>query len=419
MKNLLLPFATTLLLLTSFATPSRRFPDEIKTQFHGLRQILKAADESYFEKHESLLSNDAYDLLRAYYEDLLESYPELAHEALPDFTENERNKVEHKKPVLSLKKVYSDEKLLKFCKSFSKPNGGFLLEPKIDGASIVVRYRNGKLVEAITRGNSLSGVDVTAVILASDALPLSLQSDAPAELEIRGEVFITKSHFNAINEERIERGEEPYKHVRNLASGSLMLEDFTEVMLRQLQITIFEYRSAATHGWKQDSQALSFLRELGLPVIEFHISKSGQDLIDLLHELEPQRADYDFETDGWVIKVNDFKLRTEVGATQKYPRWAIARKFRSTPVITQVLRIEYSISESGTKTPIAILEPVEISGATIDRATLHSENFMNSMGIYPGCSVKVIRAGGVIPEIIAVVPGDTFGRQTGIHDASP
>ena len=400
------------LLLVSFCIPAwmtipglnASVPSEIETQFLGLRQVLQQADEAYFNQNRSLMSDDAYDALQNALADLIKRYPALNTLEAPAFPTDSRNRITHAKPVLSLKKVYTDAELAAFCESISTTNPAekhFLIEPKIDGASIVIHYQNGRLVQAVTRGDSLSGVEVTPVILASGALPLELKN-APARLALRGEAYIDKNHFNSLNHEQETQGKQPYRHARNLASGTLMLEDFAEVLKRGLQIRFFECLNARELGYSNDTEALQFLQQLGLPVVEFGRCESSNEVILYLQQHNPLRKDFDFETDGWVVKVDDLQLRQDLGATQKYPRWAMARKYRSVPVITTVIEIEHSISENGTITPVAILEPVEIGGATVRRASLHSEKFMTSLGIHPGSRVKVIRAGGVTPEIVGL-----------------
>jgi len=376
-------------------------PPEIIKQFRGLDSVLHQADKAYFDESQSMMSDDAYDLLRSYLDQLIKEYPGLIELKSVDFPQDDRNRVSHSKPVLSLKKVYTDDELDAFFRQLPSKETLLLLEPKIDGASVIIEYEKGKLIRATTRGDSKSGVDISHAILASGALPLSLQN-APEHLELRGEAYIERDQFEILNEAQIDAGLPAFTHARNLASGTLMLEDYGEVMRRKLHVLIFECRNAVELGYDSDQTALESLRELKLPVIEVHSALNTEEVKRLMKELNPQRAEYTYETDGWVIKVDDLNLRDLMGETQKFPRWAIARKYKSIPVVTKVTAIEYSISENGKETPIAILEPIEISGAIVKRATLHSSGFMESMGINPGCRVKVIRAGGVIPEIVGL-----------------
>ena len=179
------------------------------------------------------------------------------------------------------------------------------------------------------------------------------------------------------------------------------MKDFGEIRSRRLQVLIFEVRNALELGIESDSDSLEMAGRLGLPVVDFNSSHSPETLLAVLEAENRKRLELPYDIDGFVIKVDDLNLRNQLGSTQKYPRWAIARKYRSEPVITTVLAIEYSISDKGRKTPVAILRPIKI-GATIQRATLHSDAIVKAMGIEAGSKVKVIRAGGVIPEIVGL-----------------
>lgn len=376
-------------------------PEEVWVQFKGIKHILEQADASYYLEHRSMMSDEAYEFLRSHQDRLIDDYPELEPHAASVFVEDRKQKVEHGKPVLSLKKAYSDDEIQRFCDG-AGDGIVFLLEPKIDGASLVVEYRDGRLSQALTRGNSRSGVDVTTVLLASGALPLTLNG-APEVLRLRGEVYLTRDDFRRLNEARAAAGEEPFSSARNLAAGTLMLKDYSEVRNRGLQLLVFEVRNALDLGFQSDVAALQAARRMGLPVVNFKASASVDELQRWIKLEYANRGDLPYETDGFVLKVDDLKRRDELGSTKKFPRWAIARKFRSEPVETRVLAIEYSVSELGKRTPIAILSPIEIGGATVQRATLHTDLILESLGIEVGSRVQVIRAGGVVPEIVGVV----------------
>lgn len=393
-------FAFLLLLLVAPTSVSASAPEEVLTQFKGIKQVLEQADKVYYQEHHSMMSDEAYDYLRSYHDQLLDEFPELETYEAPLFVDGRKQKVPHRKPVLSLKKAYSDEEILKFCSKIGSEER-FLVEPKIDGASIIIEYLNRRLVKAVTRGNSLQGVDVTTVLLASGSLPLVLEK-APKQLQLRGEAYISKDDFVRLNQLRQNTGKDPFSSARNTASGTLMLKDFVEVRSRGLRVLIFEVRNGLELGIESHSDALEMVGKWGLPVVDFNSSSSPQRLLAILENENQNRLELPYDIDGFVIKVDDLNLRNQLGSTQKYPRWAIARKYRSEPVVTKVLAIEYSISDKGRKTPVAILSPIKIGGATIQRASLHSDAIVEAMGIQAGSKVKVIRAGGVIPEIVGL-----------------
>lgn len=389
-------------LVSVLSLASEELPPEIERQYHALRDILEKADVAYFHAHESLMSDAAYDALRDYLEQLRSDHPSLAQLGSTEPTRKDRDRVQHPRPMLSLNKVYSDDALLQFCEQTRALTNRWVIEPKIDGASIRITYQNGRLVSAATRGDTQSGVDVTAVVFASGALPLKL-TGAPPRLELRGEAFLRTHDFLELNQTRTSEGNPPYRSARNLAAATLMLKNPNEVVRRQLQICIFECRNAQELGYTSHLKSLAFLASLGLPTIDSFPVERPQAVVDRVNELEPQRAGMSFETDGWVIKVDAIEAYSQLGSTQKFPRWAVARKFRPKPTMTTVIDIERSVSERGRITPVAILEPVQIDGATIQRATLHSEPFLEAMGIQIGSKVWIIRAGGAVPEILGLV----------------
>ncbi|MEQ9824438.1 MAG: hypothetical protein ABQ298_08655 [Puniceicoccaceae bacterium] len=389
-------------------------PPEIQRQYQALLHILNQADTAYFEEHESLMSDAAYDRMRLQLQQLEHQYPHLKQLPVPESGAHTRERVEHRSPVLSLQKCKSDAELLAFCNALHQPGTQWVIEPKVDGASIVVTYHHGHLTQALTRGDKLSGIDVTEVILASGALPLAIEG-LPEHLELRGEAYIPKAHFDAINAERIRSNQSPYRTARNLASGTLMLQDPVEVMRRGLRMLIFEWRNALESGRKSHFNALNQLKDAGFPVVQTLRVASVPEIIAQVNSLEKSRMQLPFDADGWVIKLDCLAKRQHLGNTQQHPHWATARKFPPAPILATVLEIETSVSDRGKVTPIAILEPVEIDGATIQRATLYNEAFAERMGIRPGSKVWLIRAGGAVPEILGLANGDTVPGKNSKH----
>jgi DNA ligase (NAD+) len=319
--------------------------------------------------------------------------------------------VPHDAPVLSLDKVYSDDGVNRFLEQ-TGTNLLYCIEPKIDGLTVVLHYRNGTLVQAVTRGDGKTGVDITPAMLASGAVPVAL-THAPVKLTVRGEALLPKAAFEKLNQRRVEGGQEPLKNPRNIASGTLMLTDYAEIASRALEFQCFELLATdqmpSTH-----TEALALLKKTGLPVIQ-SITVPSAGALSAIERLNRQRVEFPFETDGIVIKVDDLSVRTRLGATAHHPRGAIARKYEDTPVQTRLLSVDWSRGATGKLTPIARFEPVEIQGATVQSATLHNLNYIRAMDLKLSDWIFVIRSGGTVPEITGICPN----RRTGLEVAIP
>lgn len=386
-------------------------PKSVEQQAVHLQVILRQADAAYHNNNPSLMSDAAYDALRDQYDRLVSEYPELAqpfHVGAP--VSGHGGRIAHSLPILSLQKAYSN----KATESFLEKCGTNLLyciEPKIDGLTVVLRYTNGRLSQALTRGDGETGMNVTTAILASGAVPAMLAT-APAHLEVRGELFLSHANFEALNRRRASSDKPSLKSPRNTAAGTLRLFDYAEVANRKLSIRIFGVIAMepmpSTH-----SEALARLKSMGLPVIESR-SVDTTDVLSAIAELNQRRLELPFPTDGIVIKVDDRTIYKSLGATLHHPRGALARKYRRKPVETRLLHVEWSRGATGKMTPIAHFEPLEIQGATVRKATLHNLSYLRAMDLRIGDWIQVIRAGGSIPEIIGVCPGRRTGSETTI-----
>lgn len=386
-------------------------PPEVEQQARALQTVLRQAETSYYNQHVSVISDSAYDALRKQYERLSAAYPELTTEnPVGAPIEESARRVTHDSPVLSLDKVYSDDAVNRFLQQ-TGTDLLYCVEPKLDGLTVVLRYRNGLLVQAITRGDGKTGVDITPAMLASGAAPARLY-DAPAQLDVRGEVLLPLPAFDALNRRRAESGQEPLKNPRNIASGTLMLADYVEIARRGLKFQCFELLAAenmpATH-----SEALAVMKKTGLPVVE-SVTVPAMDVLAAVENLNRRRSESSFMTDGIVIKVNNFAVRDRLGATAHHPRSAIARKYEETAVQTRLLGVEWSRSAAGKLTPVARFEPVEIQGATVRNATLHSLEHIRAMDLKIGDAITVIRSGGTVPEITGNRPDQRTGLETAI-----
>ena len=378
-------------------------PPDVEHQSAALRAILKQADDAYYNQQRSIMSDEAYDALRAQLEQLIADWPELhAESAVGAPAETSRPRVEHPAPVLSLQKVYSDDDLEKFIQRTG--DALYCIEPKIDGLTVTLRYRNGFLVQAATRGDGKTGVDVTAAVLASGAVPVKLNS-SPSVFDVRGEAFFTADNFAKLD---------GMKNARNAAAGTLMLSDFAEVARRNLSIQLFELLAAdefpATH-----TAALNLIRAAGLPAIE-SVTVPAVNVIDAVEKMNQRRNTLAFATDGIVIKMNSLDKAKQLGATAQFPRSAVARKYKPRPFVSRVTGVEWSRGETGKLTPVALFAPVEIDGATIQRASLYNADHLRAIDLRIGDWIELIRAGGAVPEITGVLKERRTGDEKEIHE---
>ena len=387
-------------------------PPGIEQQTRALQTVLRQADEAYYNKHQLVMSDAAYDLLRKQYDQLLASYPELAAENTVGAPVADAGRVPHDAPVLSLDKVYSDDGVSRFLQQ-TGTNLLYCIEPKIDGLTVVLHYRNGALAQAVTRGDGKTGVDITPAMLASGAVPAAL-IHAPAKLTVRGEALLPKTAFEKLNQRRAESGQEPLKNPRNVASGTLMLTDYAEIGGRALEFQCFELL-AADHMPSTHTEALALLKKTGLPVVQ-SLTVPSAGVLSAVESLNRQRAELPFETDGIVIKVNDLAVRERLGATAHHPRGAMARKYEDTPAQTRLLDVEWSRGATGKLTPVARFEPVEIQGATVQNATLHNLNYIRALDLKIGDWIFVTRSGGTVPEITGICPNRRTGLEISIPD---
>ncbi|NOU35885.1 MAG: hypothetical protein HOO88_03840 [Kiritimatiellaceae bacterium] len=388
-------------------------PPAVEQQARALQVILRQADDAYYNKHESVVSDAAYDALRKQYDLLLADYPELVStKPVGSPVEASTRRVAHTSPVLSLDKVYSDQDVSRFLQQ-TGTNLLYCVEPKLDGLTLVLRYRDGLLVQALTRGDGKTGVDVTPAVLASGAVPAAL-TNAPAQLDVRGEALLPLPAFEALNRRRIENKQEPLKNPRNAASGTLALTDYAEIAKRGLAFQCFELLATenmpATH-----TEALALLKKTGLPVIQ-SVAVQSAGVLSTVENMNRLRAKFSFMTDGIVIKVDDLAVRNRLGATAHHPRSAVARKYEETPVPTRLLNIEWSRGATGKLTPVARFEPIEIQGATVQRATLHSLEHLRALDLKIGDWINVIRSGGTVPEITGICVERRTGNETAIPD---
>jgi DNA ligase (NAD+) len=371
---------------------------------------IRAHDYRYYVLDDPAIGDREYDAL---YHELREL--EAAHPALvtPDSPTRRvgstprgalRN-VRHVIPMMSLDNTYSEEMLRDFARRVETglPTGKtarFCVEPKLDGASIEILYRDGRFVEGSTRGDGEQGEDITENLRTIRSLPLTIPYKEP--LTLRAEVVIYRRDLAKINEARVAAGEAPFANPRNAASGSLRMIDPRVVAERPLRAIVWQVVEGPSLA-SSHSDALDKLSELGLPTHQKHVRASDIDeVLKIVEELDGARKDYPYETDGAVVKVDDFGQQAILGATAKFPRWAIAYKFSSERAQTHVQAIEVGVGRTGTLTPVAVLDPVQLAGTVVSRASLHNEQIVGQLDIRIGDRVTIEKAGEIIPQVVAV-----------------
>jgi DNA ligase (NAD+) len=405
--------------------------NEVKIQIEKLRNLLKKANEMYYVHNNPIMSDYDFDMYLKDLEALEAQYPDLitpdsptqavGSDLLAPSAEPSKAKEfiqhPHKYPMLSLGNTYSIEEVEEFANRAIKSLGKaftFSCELKFDGTAICLTYKHGKLVRALTRGDGSIGDDVTANVRQianipqsltepSDFIPSLLQPHPwPEEFEIRGEIYMPYSAFERLNQQREEQGQQVFANPRNAASGSLKLLDSKEVKKRGLECTLYhllgENLPFTTH-----QQALSAARSWGLPVSEHgRILNSTEEVEEFINYWDTERKTLPFATDGIVIKVNELPYQTELGYTAKFPRWAVAYKFQAENALTKLLSIDYQVGRTGAVTPVANLDPVQLSGTTVKRASLHNADQMLQLDIRIGDYVYVEKGGEIIPKITSV-----------------
>ena len=385
-----------------------------KERIEFLCRSLERHNHLYYIEAQPEISDREYDALLEELEILEKAHPEWADSASPTQRVggtplSHFETLPHARPMLSLSNTYSKEELLEFDqrtrKLLSNEPLAYILEPKIDGVAISLRYENGILVHALTRGDGTAGDDVTANVRTIRSIPLRLQTEHPPEvLEVRGEIYFDKTGFEKLNLQRQEAGIEPFANTRNACAGSLKLLDATEVALRPLDALFYGTGACEGIEFNTHEELLDSLKAFGLRTTPVRWKESEPAaLVQALDTLEAQQHDFPFEIDGAVIKVNDRSRYDALGATAKSPRWAVAFKYEPEQAETTLLDITVQVGRTGVLTPVAELEPVQLAGTSVKRATLHNEDEIRRKDIRIGDRVIIEKAGEIIPVVISVV----------------
>ncbi|QXP70476.1 NAD-dependent DNA ligase LigA [Polaribacter sp. R2A056_3_33] len=377
----------------------------------ALRDELNTHNYNYYGLDNASISDYEFDIKLKELEKLEAENPEFFDPNSPTqrvggtVTKN-FNTVIHKNRMYSLSNSYSKEDLLDWEERVQKVLGTteveYTCELKFDGASINLTYENGQFVKAVTRGDGFQGDEVTPNIKTIRSIPLSIKEDFVSNFEMRGEIILPIEGFNKMNEERVENGEEEYRNPRNTASGSLKLQDSTEVARRPLDCLLYQVVTEE-RKYKTHFESLENARKVGFKVPEtITLVKSIDEVFDFITNWDTKRHSLPYETDGIVVKVNNLYQQEELGYTAKAPRWAIAYKFKAEQVSTVLKEITYQVGRTGAITPVANLEPVQLAGTTVKRASLHNADQISKLDIRVGDTVFVEKGGEIIPKIIAV-----------------
>ncbi|MEY8848721.1 NAD-dependent DNA ligase LigA [Psychroserpens sp. XS_ASV72] len=382
----------------------------IESQIKALREELREHNYNYYVLDNPTIADFEFDMKLKQLQELEDQYPEYYDPNSPtlrvggEVTKNFET-VTHDYRMYSLDNSYSKEDLLDWEKRIEKIVDGkveFVCELKYDGASISLTYENGTLLRAVTRGDGTQGDDVTTNVKTIKSVPLQLKGNYPERFDIRGEIVLPYDGFHKMNEERLAAGEEPYRNPRNTASGSLKLQDSAEVAKRPLECLLYSMKGRDL-GFETQFEGLDKARQMGFKVPEASkLATSVDEVLEFVEYWDVHRHDLPYETDGVVIKVNNLQQQEELGYTAKAPRWAMAYKFKAEQVSTRLNEITYQVGRTGAITPVANLEPVELAGTTVKRASLHNADQIKKLDVRVGDEVYVEKGGEIIPKIIAV-----------------
>ena len=378
----------------------------IKDRFLELTNILNEANYNYYVLDNPTITDQEYDKYLKELITLEEKYPEYSYDDSPTKRVGGQvidkfNKIVHQKPMLSLANVFNEQEIRDFNKRIEnmgiKPE--YVCEYKIDGLSVSLIYENGLLVRGVTRGDGITGEDVTHNIRTIKSIPLKLAK--PLDIEVRGEVFMHKDTLEKLNKERKENNLPLLQNVRNAAAGSLRQLDSSIAAKRNLDCFIYYLINPEKYNIKTHNEALKFIKELGFKTNPANKLVGGLDgVFNYIEDAKKERNKLSYDIDGVVIKHNVFAEQIEIGNTAKYPKWATAYKFPAEEVLTRLKDIIFTVGRTGQITPNAVLEPVLVMGSTISRATLHNEDFVVSKGLKIGDIVSIHKAGDVIPEVV-------------------
>lgn len=388
--------------------------DQIKQKILDLSREINKHNHLYYVENAPVISDYEFDQLLKELEELEAQHPEYAFDNSPtkrvggDITKK-FNTVTHNYPMLSLSNTYSEDEIRDWearVKKLVSGNPNYVCELKYDGVAIGIRYENGELKQALTRGDGTQGEDVTTNVRTIRTIPLTLNSEVPEEFEIRGEIFFPLENFSKLNKKREEAGEELYANPRNTASGTLKLQNSKVVAKRGLDCYLYGVYGPDL-GFGSHSEAVKSARKWGFKTPDpdknmITECQSIEEIMEFIHYWDDKRKKLPFEIDGVVIKVDSYEQQDELGFTAKSPRWAIAYKFKAEEVRTRLNEVTYQVGRTGAITPVANLEPVLLAGTTVKRASLHNQDQIEKLDLHIGDKVFVEKGGEIIPKITGV-----------------
>jgi DNA ligase (NAD+) len=401
---------------------TEKIPADIKKEIEKLVKDLNYHCYRYYVLDSPVISDEEYDRLYFRLKELEDKY----HSILPDSPTqrvgapplDKFEKVKHSEPMLSLDNAFSHDEVREFDKRVkrflgSEKNIEYTVEPKYDGLAIELTYRDGLLFKASTRGDGYEGEDVTRNMRTIKSVPLKIESvsKVPNEIDIRGEVYMDIDEFEKLNREREKKGEPLFANPRNATAGSVRQLDPSITASRKLHLACYGIGAVKGMTFKSQKELIDWLKEARFPVPKMQVARGIDKVIDAIMELGANRGSLPFETDGAVIKVNDFDIQKKLGVKTREPRWAIAYKFAAHQETTKILDIQGSVGRTGVITPFAIFKPVRIGGVTVSRSTLHNWDEMERKDIKIGDTVLVERAGDVIPHVVTVIKENRTGKE--------
>lgn len=382
--------------------------EEAKVKAAQLTKELNYHNDRYYNHDDPVISDYEYDAMLRDLENLEAEFPELVSPTSPTQrvggSRGEKfSPVTHTVPMESLHDSFSHDEIRDFDRKVREviDHPVYVVEPKFDGLSVSCEYRNGVFVRGSTRGDGTVGEDVTENLMTIKSLPKRL-SNAPAFLEVRGEVYMSVATFERIVSEQENNGEKPFKNPRNAAAGSLRQKDAKITARRDLDIFVFNIQAVEGESFTTHTQTLDYLTEMGFPTAYYHSFDNIDEVLGEIERIDAHRGDLPCDIDGAVVKVNNLEDRVTLGSTAKFPRWAEAYKYPPEEKETELLEIEINVGRTGALTPVGIFKPILLAGTTVSRATLHNEDFIRERDIHIGDTVLVRKAGEIIPEVLSV-----------------
>ena len=392
--------------------------DNIKLRMDELIDIINEASIKYYVDDNPSITDQEYD---DYYNELLkleEKYPDLKRSDSPTLRVGGKvvdkfEKVTHESPMLSFDDIFNEDEIVLFDERIKKtcPNATYTLEPKMDGLSGSLLYEKGVLKRAATRGDGLIGENITHNVETIKSVPLRLNKEL--DIEVRGEIYMSKASFEKCNKEKEKRGENLFANPRNAAAGSVRQLDSKIAAKRNLDFMAYFIPNPDKYGIKTQGESLAFLKELGFKT-NYNLNglaKGVNDIINYIDDLGSKRHDLPFEIDGVVLKVNSLEDEAKLGFTERVPRWGIAYKFPAEEVLTTLKEIKFTVGRTGKITPNALFSPVHVAGSVISKATLHNEDYCLDKDVRVGDVISIRKAGDVIPEVVEVKKERRTGKE--------